>query len=312
MKKSFTVFVTGLTFFLLISPLGCQSQATSSSQVTSIEATGVNPERLGKVDKDIVYGSGDFIPLKMDIYYPKVASGIVPAIVYVHGGGWIGGDKSDIPSGYVTELVSRGYLVVSVNYRLAPQYKFPAQIEDVKCAVRFLRANAGNYGIDITRIGAMGESAGGHLVSLLGVTDNNVSFEGTGGWKGQSSRVGAVVDLYGPADLNALFTGAPSSATVAIFGASDSKTLAADSPVSYIISGNPPFLILQGDQDSVVPPSQSQAMYDLLVANNVPASLVIVKNAGHSFTPVGGPIVPSLADITRIVADFFDHSLKSA
>ncbi|WP_226846821.1 alpha/beta hydrolase [Dehalogenimonas etheniformans] len=272
--------------------------------------TTVRPEKLGTVDRDVVFGTGGPIALRMDVYYPKAATGPVPAIIYVHGGGWVGGDKNEIPPGYTGELTSRGYLVASINYRLAPTYKFPAPIEDVKCAVRFLRAKATDYGIDPARIGAMGASAGGHLVSLLGVTAGVNQFEGTGGWQDQSSKVKAVVDPYGPEDLNALFAGAPPFATAAIFGGSDSKTLDKYSPVSYVAAGNPPFLIIQGDQDVVVPPAQSQGFYDRLIAAKVPATLVVVKNAGHSFAPAGGAISPSLPEIYKIVADFFDVNLK--
>ncbi|XUX00886.1 MAG: alpha/beta hydrolase [Dehalogenimonas sp.] len=305
-RFKYVSFVLELIFILS----GCNGQSQVSPSTTDSALTTVNPEKLGTVDMDVVFGTGGIIALRMDVYYPKAATGPVPAIIYVHGGGWVGGDKNEIPPGYTGELTSRGYLVASINYRLAPTYKFPAPIEDVKCAVRFLRAKATDYGIDPARIGAMGASAGGHLVSLLGVTTGVSQFEGTGGWLDQSSKVRAVVDLYGPEDLKALFAGAPFFATAAIFGDSDSKTLDKYSPVSYVATGDPPFLIMQGGQDIVVPPAQSQGFYDRLIAAKVPATLVVVKNAGHSFAPAGGAISPSLPEIYKMVADFFDANLR--
>lgn len=237
----------------------------------------------------------------------------MPAILYVHGGGWTKGDKragagaEDIP-----ELVSRGYLVAAVNYRLAPQYKFPAQIEDLKCAVRFLRANAAAYGIDPDHIGAWGGSAGGHLVALLGVTDATAGFEGSGGYASQSSRVQAVVDMFGPTDLTAVFQGAAPPLMEQVFGITDknSDIIKRASPVTWVSSDDPPFLILHGEKDALVPLSQSEKFYDRLVATGVPATLTMVENAGHGFAPAGGTIDPSRTEITGLVADFFDQYLK--
>jgi acetyl esterase/lipase len=273
----------------------------------------IGPAKLGKVERDITYGVADGVALKMDIYYPKVANGAVPAVMYVHGGGWTKGDKrSGAGASEIPELVSRGYLVAAINYRLAPQYKFPAQIEDVKCAVRFLRANAATYGIDPDHIGAWGGSAGGHLVSLLGVTDATAGFEGDGGYADQSSRVQAVVDMFGPSDLTVVFQGANTQLLGQVFGTTDhnSDIVKRASPVTWVSSNDPPFLILHGEKDTLVPPSQSKILYNRLTAAGVPATLTMVKNAGHGFAPDGGTIDPSRTVITRMVADFFDQYLK--
>jgi acetyl esterase/lipase len=237
----------------------------------------------------------------------------VPAVLYVHGGGWTKGDKAaGAGASEIPELISRGYLVAAINYRLAPQYKFPAQIEDVKCAVRFLRANATTYGIDPERIGAWGGSAGGHLVALLGVTDATAGFEGNGGYADQSSRVQAVVDMFGPSDLTTAFQGANTQLLEQVFGTTDrnSDIVKQASPVTWVSSDDPPFLILHGEKDTLVPPSQSKILYDRLVAAGVPATLTIVKNAGHGFAPARGTIDPSRIAITKMVADFFDKYLK--
>jgi acetyl esterase/lipase len=267
--------------------------------------------KLGTVERDIVYTAAGAIPQKMDIYYPRAATKAAPALLYVHGGGWTGGNKG-AGNGTVDtqELVSRGYLVAAIDYRLAPQYLFPAQIEDVKCAVRFLRENAALLGIDPARIGAWGGSAGAHLVALLGTAGLEAGMEGTGGYAGQSSRVQAVVDLFGPADLTVFF--GPAGKLLEVFGTTDPRSEAARraSPVSWITPDDPPFLIIHGDQDATVPLSQSRILYDRLQAAGVPATLVVVKNGGHSFVPVGGAISPSRTEITKMIADFFDRTLR--
>ncbi len=285
--------------------------------------------RPGAIYKDVTYctasatdptSSDDRIALKMDIYYPsrtfstsldKNDLKALPVAVYVHGGGWTTGDKGSGAGIIDTQgLLARGYLVVSINYRLAPQFKFPAQIEDVKCAIRHLRATAAVYNLDPNRIGVWGGSAGGHLVALLGTTDKSVGWD-VGEYIDQSSRVQAVVDLFGPADLTQMFPGLSIIVGQSVFGAStqNDPILLRASPVTYISPDDPPFLILQGDKDTTVPPSQSQTLYDRLKVGGVPATLVMVKNAGHSFTPVGGAIDPTREELTNIIADFFDQHL---
>jgi acetyl esterase/lipase len=263
-------------------------------------------------ERDVTYCTLDGVELKMDIYRPQRSAAPTPALLYVHGGGWTGGDKRsgegirDIP-----ELLARGYLVAAVNYRLAPRYKFPAMIEDVKCAVRFLRANAERFSINPEKIGAWGGSAGGHLVALLGTADATAGWD-VGQYLEQSSRVQAVVDMYGPTDLTVLFEGANPRLMEQVFGTSDrnSETLQKASPVNWVSSDDPPFLILHGERDPLVPVSQSQIFYEKLRAAGVPATFVIVKNAGHGFAPLGGPISPSRQELTKMIADFFDQYLK--
>jgi acetyl esterase/lipase len=263
-------------------------------------------------ERDVTYCTLDGVELKMDIYRPQRSAAPTPALLYVHGGGWTGGDKRsgegirDIP-----ELLARGYLVAAVNYRLAPRYKFPAMIEDVKCAVRFLRANAERFSINPEKIGAWGGSAGGHLVALLGTADATAGWD-VGQYLEQSSRVQAVVDMFGPTDLTVLFEGANPRLMEQVFGTSDrnSETLQKASPVNWVSSDDPPFLILHGERDPLVPVSQSQLLYEKLRAAGVPATFVIVKNAGHGFAPLGGPISPSRQELTKMIGDFFDQYLK--
>ena len=291
-----------------------QTIEASSIFTPTTEVIPFDTTRLGTVEKDIIYATVDGIALKMDIYYPKAVNTFLPAVVYVHGGGWTSGDKSTgAGSRTIPELLSRGYLVASINYRLAPQYKIQSQIEDIKCAIRFLRAKASDYGIDKEHIGAIGGSAGGHLVSLLGTSDVSAELEGSGGYHDQSSRVQAVVDLFGPADLVTMFQNYSAAQLKILFGTNSpySDVVRKVSPVNYITADDPPFLILHGDKDAVVPPIQSEILYRKLTDAKVPATLVIVKNAGHVFTPVGEPISPSQDEINILIADFFDRYLKS-
>ena len=282
---------------------------TSTNTATPEPAFDRN--RLGNLERDITYCTVGGVELKMDLYFPESMDGPWPAAVYVHGGAWQAGDKT-AGAGYreVPELVAHGYLVASINYRLAPRYRFPAQIEDVKCAIRHLRAHAASYNLDPQRIGAWGSSAGGHLVALLGVTDPSDGLEGHGGYPEQSSRVQAVVDLFGPADIR--FGTDPDPILERVFGTSDTSApiLQIASPVIYASADDPPFLILHGTEDPVVPPEQSQALYDALTAAGVPVTLVLVENAGHGFVSTNGAIDPSRAEITQLIVEFFDSLLK--
>ena len=217
-----------------------------------LEPWSVQPlssEKLGTIENDVIYCNIDGLYLKMDIYYPHVASGLVPAILYLHGGGWYMGDKADILG--FNELATRGYLVASINYRLAPQSTFPAQIEDVKCAVRYLRSNATRLGLDTDHIGVLGYSAGAHLAALLGVTDSTAGFDGSSGWSKQSSRVQAVVDIAGPSDLTIFNTDAIHEEWIEnLMGKSkcNQDALKLASPISYVSNNSAPFLIIHGDQ----------------------------------------------------------------
>jgi acetyl esterase/lipase len=268
-----------------------------------------------RIEKDITYGMAGGIDLKMDLYFPRAeAEKPSPVALYVHGGGWRAGDKAT-GAGImaVPELLRRRYVVAAINYRLAPKHKFPAQIEDAKCAVRFLRAQAGKYQLDPDRIGAFGGSAGGHLVALLGLADVSAGLEGQGGWSNQSSRVQAVVDMFGPTDLQGrVGRGGGAGIGAEVFGAAsaDDPVLRRASPVAYVSSNAPPFLLLHGDQDPVVPLAHSIKLHERLKAAGANSTLVVVSNAGHGFAPSAGDIRPSRAELSRIIGDFFDQHLR--
>ncbi len=264
---------------------------------------------LGVTLRDVEFCSPGGLSLAMDLYFPARADRAVPVVVFVHGGGWTSGDKRAGAGIAAPELVQRGYLVASINYRLAPEHSFPANIEDVKCAVRFLRAQAADLGIDPARIGAYGTSAGGHLVSLLGLAGPEAGFDGDGGWEEESSAVQAVVNLYGPTDLAAVCDQAQFGI---VFRAADcqSPALTRASPVTYVHAGAPPFLIIQGTEDELVPVDQARILSDRLTAAGAPVTLLLVEHAGHGLRAVGGVQNPSREEVIQRIADFFDAALR--
>jgi acetyl esterase/lipase len=305
-----------LTLVLLLAALLCVCLWAAANYVIQYQALAAENDiefTLTPDHQDVLYCTMEGVPLYLDLYAAnQQADTPSPVVVYVHGGSYVGGDKAkgsglaDIP-----ELVERGYSVASVNYRLAPEHRFPAPIEDVKCAIRFLRAHATEYNLDPDRLGAMGGSAGGHLVSLLGLTDPQDGFD-TGEYLDDSSKVSAVVDMFGPADLTAGdLTLLQKYLRYQAFGTweSGNALLAQASSVNYLIDDAPPFLILHGDHDDAVPLSQSQRLFEHLQAAGIESELIVVQNANHNFAPTAGAITPGREAITRLVADFFDQYL---
>ncbi len=254
---------------------------------------------------------------KAQITEPAVLHGPTPAVIYVHGGGWVGGNLRSggfLISTIGPTLAKNGFVVVSINYRLGPGYQWPDQIDDVKCAVRYLRANARRLHVYPSEIGAWGESAGGHLVALTATAGPSAGWD-VGPYPGVSSRIQAAVDMAGPSDL--LTMGNQGDAVLVaeeflrLLGTvpehSIGAALAADSPVTYVRHGDPPFLILQSDNDTVVYPQQALELAWDLGIDQVPHTLVMDDGGGHSFDDPGG--VPDEAQITTLVVDFFVKTL---
>lgn len=292
--------------------------------VAAVALTGFQDERKARlpegveVERDIEYGKGGDVSLKLDLCRPKEkAKDLMPAVLWIHGGGWRGGDKRDgRNAGNAAMLAQRGYVVVSVNYRLSDLAPFPAAVEDVKCAVRWLRKNAEKYGIDPDRIGAWGGSAGGHLALMLAVADDKAGLEGKGGNEGVSSRVKAACSWFGPADLTVDEKDfVDPGGVVKFFLGGEQKDIPdvykRASPATHVSADDPPVLMIHGEKDNVVPIGQSEIMLKKLREAKVEAALIRVKDAGHGFKPSGGgEPSPSRDEILKSTLDFFDKHLK--
>jgi acetyl esterase/lipase len=250
-------------------------------------------------------------PLAMDVSEPAAgASRPAPAVLYVHGGGWFIGDRQTAGMGanlagqdgalFVQlrrDLLARGFVVATIDYRLAPLHPWPAQLEDARCAVRFLRTHAGALGLDPGRIGAWGSSAGGQLVAMLGTT----------GSRGDGLQ--AAVDMFGPTDLSSMSDSSAFGRFVfnVVFGRASAAERSAASPLTHVAPGDSPFLVLHGADDTLVPPRHSRELVDRLQAAGVPAQLVLVARTGHSMASPGQD--PGSDAVAGMVADFFARTL---
>ncbi|MFN7923606.1 MAG: alpha/beta hydrolase [Bryobacteraceae bacterium] len=241
-----------------------------------------------KVHRDLAYVTNAPARQRLDLYLPP-KTGKLPLVIWIHGGAWIGGDKNNpLP---LRLIADQGYAIASLGYRLSSMAKFSAQIEDCKAAVRWLRAHAADYSLDPARFAAWGSSAGGHLVSLLGTAGDKFDI---GENIGQSSRVQAVVDYYGPTDFlqmdaHALAAApfkhdAPDSPESQLVGGpirENDLAVARANPATYATKDDPPFLIVHGDQDPLVPHHQSEILEEALRKAGVRVRLYTVKGGGH-------------------------------
>jgi acetyl esterase/lipase len=239
-------------------------------------------------------------PLQLDLWVPAGATAR-PLVVWIHGGAWMGGDRRYLPetlrpNQLFDALLEAGLAVATVDYRHALESPFPAQLHDAKAAVRYLRAHADILGVDTTRVGVAGESAGGHLAALLALTAQRADLEGSQGVVGTSSEVDAAVDWYGVADLSTMprmtppphiaeklppeFATPPEDFLLAGVGES---TRADASPITHVTPAAPPFLLVHGTTDSVVPYAQSEQLHAALTAAGVDSRLVPVEGAEHIF-----------------------------
>jgi acetyl esterase/lipase len=276
---------------------------------SSSQAQGLRPNLPdgSKAHRDLEYVRGGHERQRLDLYLPEKADRPLPVIVWVHGGAWLAGSKEG--GGPALSFVRRGYAVASINYRLSQHARFPAQIEDCKAAIRWLRANAKTYKLDPAHIGVWGASAGGHLVALLGTAGGVKEWEARAGNAGQSSRVQAVVDWFGPTDFTKMggsHDRADSPEAKLIGGAvQDNKERAAKAnPITYVGKDAAPFLILHGDQDKTVPYSQSELLAEALQRAGVEVTLKKIEGTGH-----GGPAFNS-PENRKLIEQFFDRHLK--
>lgn len=237
-------------------------------------------------ENNIEYANPDNQHLQLNMARPEGA-GPFPAVVCIHGGGFRAGTR-DGYDGLIKKLAENGYVAVTVTYRLAPKYQFPAAVNDVKSAVRWLRANTAKYHIDPNRIGTMGGSAGGHLAQFLGVTADQKQFEGDGENLDQSSRVACVVNFYGPSDFTKSYGKSVDAAEVLPLFLGGNVEQARQrhivaSPLYWVTPDAAPTLCIHGTKDPYVAFEQAQWIVDKLKAAGVEAELLTMEGAGHGF-----------------------------
>lgn len=277
---------------------------------------------------DVEIGTGGDIKLHVDIAWPKTPPPApMPAIIFFHGGGWYSGSYTNGDS-MLGPWATRGYFIATAQYRLSGEAKWPAQIEDCKFAVRWLRANAARYNVDPDRIGVMGRSAGAHLAACVGVMGDEAQYEGKGGYPGVSSKPNAVVTLYAPTDLTtgtftegSQFTAANKDRCDRLLQAFIGKPHAEQpdlyrqaSPITYVRPGLPPFLVVHGESDETVSFKQAVVFTDALKKAGVQVELLAVKNAGHDISrtlPGCPPPDPGPAQVRKAIETFLDKHLKN-
>jgi len=284
---------------------------TGANESANREAKKLRVPVITRILRDLEYVPGGHERQKLDLYIPPQGEGLapLPLIVWVHGGAWLAGNKEDCPA---TRFLKYGFAAASINYRLSQHAIFPAQIEDCKTSIRFLRAHAGQYNIDPNRIGAWGASAGGHLVALLGTTGDVNDFD-----KGPnlhvSSKVQAVCDYFGPTDFTKMGDfesemdhDAPDSPESKLIGGpvqENHQACKRANPITYISKNDPPFLICHGDKDMLVPHNQSVLLNDALKKAGLDVNFHTVKGGGHGFGD---------SKVEQMVLEFFNKHLKEA
>ena len=268
-----------------------------------------------RMEKNLAFATIGAKELRLDLFLPDKQQGKLPVVVWIFGGAWRTNNRLR-QEGQAAWLATKGYAVAAIEYRMSSEARFPAQIEDCKAAVRWLRANAAKYGLDPSRLAAWGESSGGHLASMLGVTGGVKDLEGSSGNLDQSSRVSAVVDFFGPTDFLQMEKAAlpgemqhdsPDSPESLVIGGpiqQNREKVARANPIAYVTRECPPFLILHGDRDPLVPYNQSELLFEALKKAGVDVSFYKVVSAGH-----GGPQFQTPVTKAMVLA-FLDQHLK--
>lgn len=279
--------------------------------IASVLALMMSESHAQRTIKDIEFAKVDGHSLKLDLYLPKDVKN-PQLIVWVHGGAWRAGSKNRMP---IKDLVPQGFAVASVDYRLTPVAKFPANVHDIKAAIRWLRANATKYGYRAKKVGIAGASAGGHLVNSVGTSNGHPKLEGrVGEHLDQSSRVDAIVSFYGAANLTTiLHQSTPHGLSVRVpvlklllGDTPDKKPELAKlaSPVFQVDADEPPLLLIHGDQDHQMPVNQSIELYGKYKEHELPVELEFIYGGGH-----GGKQFYDAERIGR-VAEFFRKYLN--
>lgn len=312
-----------IIFSFLLSTLSIFA-GTSESKVLDVKLTKPQVTLI----PDLTYSLartpfGVNVNLQMDILQPRTGKAM-PAVLFITGGAFVEAPKES----YIQQrlaIAEEGYVVASATYRVVPMVTFPGVLEDVKAAVRYLRANAERFGIDPSRIAVMGESAGGYLSAFLGTSSGTKEFD-KGQYLDQSSDVQAAIDLYGLSDLTKIGSDYPemiqnvhkSPASpesmlingIAVFGPGGSimdtpEKAKAANPINYISDKTPPFLIMHGDKDGLVSPSQTEMLHKALVKKGIDSTRYLVKGANHA------DVYWYQDEILDVIIDFLDKNLKN-
>ncbi|GAB3505715.1 prolyl oligopeptidase family serine peptidase [Emticicia fontis] len=308
-----------IMLLMLISTFGWAQSKEMDAEKTAISSS--------KYWLDIDYVGDKVIGHKLDIHLPKNGKAPYPVIIAIYGSAWFSNASKEevFKEGLGQKLLESGFAVVNVNHRSSGDAQFPAQIQDIKAAIRFVKANAQKFSLDNTFIGVTGWSSGGHLTALTGTTNAikteiigglGVDIEGgLGKHTDQSSRVNAIVDWFGPTDFLIMdqcgssfsHNDAKSPESSLIGGAiqENPAKVALANPISYVGKDNPPFLIFHGDKDPLVPDCQSKKLYEKLQKEGVSSELVIVAGGGH------GPGVMIDKYYNQMIA-FFEKEMKKA
>lgn len=256
------------------------------------------------------YGRGGGRPLLLDLALPATRPAEnLPAVVFIHGGGWKSADRSN-GTPLIALLARHGFVAASIDYRLSTEAAFPAQLEDSKCAVRFLRAHAAEFNIDPSRIGTAGGSAGGHLAALVGLVPESAGLEGSGGWENQPSGVIAVADLYGISDVARLVEEGPASECALLLmrgtPSEHPELYRQASPMAWVRSQPPAFYLAHGEADASIPPDHSERLAQALREAGGEVQLRLIPGMGHGS-------IATLPEVVRSdVAAFFQARLARA
>jgi len=283
---------------------GLSSSLVAASVCLSVLCAAVTASAAPKVIRDVKFATVDQTPLLLDLYLPPngVPQGL---IVWVHGGAWRAGSRASVD---LAPMTARGWAVASVDYRLSPVAKFPAQVHDIKAAIRYLRSHASELGFPASPVVIAGSSAGAHLAALVGVTNGHKELEGTVGAEHQSSSaVQAIVSLYGASNLTSILAqSTPHGLSVRVpalellLGAQpDAAAPLARlaSPVFHVDASDPPLCMLHGDQDNQMPINQSHELEGAYAAQKLSVRFEVVHGAGH-----GGPAFTTDARLDAIAA----------
>lgn len=332
---------------LIAASLGCASLSAIATTPDPSQPPSMPPMANGSVPPPLLHTPAypaDLVPAQrnlayaarsasqvLDLFLPnaeKYGKGPFPVVVNIHGGGFMGGSKEMLDATMARALLNDGVAVASLNYRVSGEAQFPAAVQDVKAAVRYLRANAARLQLDPDHFIAFGQSAGGNLASMLGVTAGIAEFDDAAlGNAGVSSSVQAVIDWFGPSDFSRMDAQAkaqacpassqlhgkansPESAYIGCAVGSCSERAAAASPVHYVNAKAPPFLLQKGALDCTVPVAQSQVLYEALKASHVEASLDVLPATGHGDTGAH-PVFLGKENIARVLAFVRRHTGRS-